>query len=54
VKGMGKGGGKASVQGLGAIGICTFPKCGFEKSHRRGVPCMEVRCPNCGSVLLQK
>lgn len=53
-KGMGRGGGKASGQGLGATGICACPKCGFEKSHRRGVPCMEERCPNCGSVLLRK
>ena len=28
-------------------GKCTCPKCGHEESHKRGVPCTQVKCPKC-------
>ena len=61
-KGMGRGQtadiarglGKGDGQGLGASGACICPKCGYRTTHAAGGPCMEQRCPSCGSVLLRE
>ncbi len=47
--GMGQGGG-----GMGAVGFCICPKCGRRAPHRSGVPCLEERCPDCGSALVRE
>jgi len=52
--GIARGLGRGDGQGLGSSGACVCPKCGFSKSHTPGVPCMEERCPSCGSVLLRE
>lgn len=41
-------------QGLGPEGYCLCPKCGFRKEHQPGIPCLEERCPNCGSALIRE
>jgi len=40
--------------GLGPEGFCFCPKCGFRKRHVAGVPCIEERCPHCGSSLIRE
>lgn len=39
---------------MGRSGMCICPKCGEKIPHRRGVRCMEERCPKCGSVMLRE
>lgn len=39
---------------LGPHGACVCPKCGERIAHRRGVPCQEERCPQCGAKLLRE
>lgn len=39
---------------LGPAGMCICPKCGEKHRHRRGVPCQEERCPNCGAKMLRE
>ncbi len=50
-RGLKKGGGKGSMGGfgLGSGDNCVCPSCGKTASHQKGVPCMQVKCPNCGS-----
>ena len=50
-QGMGFGGGG---EGLGAAGTCICPKCGLLTPHRRGVPCLDERCPTCGVALVRE
>ncbi|MCI4446224.1 MAG: ferredoxin [Candidatus Aminicenantes bacterium] len=40
--------------GYGPEGYCICPKCGFRKEHQPGVPCIQERCPNCGSALIRE
>ncbi|MHA1291092.1 MAG: hypothetical protein ACTSQJ_00320 [Promethearchaeota archaeon] len=40
--------------GLGPGGICYCPKCGHEEAHKRGIPCFNLICPNCGTKLTRK
>lgn len=32
---------------------CSCPSCGFKISHKRGVPCRSITCPQCGDVLIR-
>lgn len=38
---------------MGANGDCICPKCQTSTPHRRGVPCQEERCPDCGAKMLR-
>ena len=38
---------------MGVGGKCICPKCGNYVVHERGVPCQEMRCPNCGAKMLR-
>lgn len=40
--------------GQGAGGFCICPKCGLKKSHQAGIPCMDERCPKCGSAMVRE
>jgi predicted RNA-binding Zn-ribbon protein involved in translation (DUF1610 family) len=32
---------------------CVCPKCGNEITHaRRGIPCSQVKCPKCGTLMI--
>jgi hypothetical protein len=56
---MGKGRGIGRPrQGLGRLGKaptrCACPKCGYETTKTRGVPCRSIKCPKCGTPLIGK
>jgi len=51
-RGMGRGSGKGG--GMGPVGNCVCMKCGYSVPKRNGVPCMETKCPKCGTVLLRE
>lgn len=40
--------------GLGPEGFCVCPKCGFRKAHQAGIPCIQEKCPHCGSSLVRE
>lgn len=35
-------------------GYCVCPKCNTKTAHVSGKPCIELRCPNCGSAMLRE
>ena len=39
---------------LGPGGFCFCPKCNERIPHRRGIPCQEEKCPQCGSRMLRE
>jgi ribosomal protein S27AE len=48
------GGGRGRGGGMGARGNCICVKCGYTAAKKPGTPCMQEKCPNCGSVLLRE
>lgn len=48
-KGRGQGG--RNRRGLGGSEECVCPKCRHTEPHKRGVPCTEVKCPKCGTLM---
>jgi peptide subunit release factor 1 (eRF1) len=38
--------------GLGGVDYCTCPKCGYKEKHQKGLPCVQIKCPKCGTALL--
>jgi len=55
-RGMGQGAGRGRMGGFGAGagGECVCPQCGKILPHERGVPCMQVNCPDCGVPMTRK
>ena len=48
----GRGGrGQKGGFGGGYGGECVCPSCGKRTPHERGVPCIEVSCPECGTAM---
>ncbi|MDQ7825368.1 MAG: hypothetical protein RDV48_21385 [Candidatus Eremiobacteraeota bacterium] len=47
-RGRGPGG-----SGLGPPGTCRCPQCGTEVPHQRGVPCLSLQCPKCGTLMVR-
>ena len=48
------GGWAPGKDGAGPSGHCICMKCGYRAPKKRGVPCMEEKCPECSSVLLRE
>jgi len=53
------GGGRGRMGGPYAAGpagvcVCSNPACKNEIPHRIGAPCMETKCPKCGSLMVKK
>lgn len=46
--GRGRMGGPAAA---GPDGFCVCPQCGRKEPHQRGVPCNQVKCPDCGILM---
>ena len=38
----------------GREGNCVCPKCGKTVPHQRGVPCLQVTCPDCGTAMTRQ
>jgi len=57
-QGQGKGGrGQGRLGGPlagGATGNCLCPKCGNREPHERGVPCLQKKCPKCGTAMTRE
>jgi hypothetical protein len=55
--GMGGGGagrGRGGGARMGGGGFCLCPKCGHREAHEAGMPCIEARCPSCGSAMVRE
>jgi len=54
--GMGRGQGRGRMGGYaaGPGGNCVCPSCGKTASHRVGVPCNQIKCPNCGAAMTRQ
>ncbi len=39
---------------MGAGGNCVCPKCGEKVPHQSGSPCIERKCPSCGSKMVRE
>lgn len=54
-QGLGRGRGRGlSGGGRGPLGSndCTCPNCGHQEPHaQRGVPCVQIKCPKCGTMM---
>jgi len=54
----GRGGGRMGRMGgskaAGPGGFCVCPSCGHRVPHQAGVPCYQLRCPNCGTQMLRE
>jgi hypothetical protein len=37
-----------------ADGYCICPKCGKKLAHQFGVPCLNVKCPNCNASMTRE
>jgi len=51
--GRGRGGQKGGSSGRPG-GECVCPSCGKKTPHERGVPCIEVSCPECGTAMIRE
>jgi len=51
--GMGRGGGRGRMGGsaAGPAGVCVCPGCGATVPHQRAVPCNQIKCPKCGTLM---
>jgi len=55
-RGQGQGGGQGGGQGRkggGSGGECICRECGCTIPHKRGVPCTNMRCPDCGKPMMR-
>ena len=56
-RGRGHSGGRGMMGGplsAGSEGTCVCPKCGYETQHIRGQPCVQIKCPKCGTMMIRK
>ncbi len=56
-RGRGSRGGRGRMggpSGAGPGGSCVCPQCGYREPHKRGVPCINLKCPKCGTGLVRE
>lgn len=51
--GRGSGSSRKDQPPGGPGGFCICPKCGSRVEHERGIPCMQVLCPQCSSSMIR-
>jgi electron transport complex protein RnfB len=51
--GFGRSGGRGlgGGYGMGPIGECICPNCGYKQPHKRSIPCYSIKCPRCGKLM---
>jgi predicted Fe-Mo cluster-binding NifX family protein len=49
-----RGDGSGLGAGTGASNSCICPACGAKTPHERGIPCMQMNCPQCGKPMLRE
>ena len=49
----GGSGGPGTGQGAGRTEVCVCPACGAKTPHERGIPCLQVKCPQCGKSMVR-
>ena len=54
VGGGGGGRGRGGGFGAGGGGNCVCAKCGKVIAHQRGAPCTQIRCPDCGAMMVRQ
>ena len=57
--GTGRGGKPGSESrgggyGAGPGGTCVCPGCGEKAAHQMGIPCYDMKCPKCGTVMTRE
>ena len=53
--GPGRGGrGRMGGMSAGPGGRCVCPSCGHNALHERGMPCIETKCPKCGTGMMRE
>ena len=40
--------------GSGPGGNCVCPQCGAKVPHTTAVPCNEIKCPKCGTIMTKE
>ena len=53
-RGQGRGGGGRGRAGAGPGGECLCPSCGAKVPHEAGIPCPQVKCPQCGQAMVRE
>jgi len=48
------GKGRLGGVGLGLGGNCVCSNCGIVVAHQRAVPCIQQKCPKCGSNMARQ
>jgi predicted Fe-Mo cluster-binding NifX family protein len=49
-----RSGGSGSGARTGVMAFCVCPACGTKAPHERGIPCTQVRCPQCGQPMVRE
>lgn len=52
-RGQGRGRGRMGGFAAGPEGICKCPNCSYEEQKQRGVPCVDKKCPKCGTMMVR-
>jgi hypothetical protein len=47
-------GGPGAGPGRGLADSCICPACGAKAPHERGIPCLQVTCPQCGKPMVRE
>jgi predicted Fe-Mo cluster-binding NifX family protein len=42
-----------NLGGVGTGGFCRCPACGTQTPHERGIPCIQLNCPQCGKPMVR-
>jgi len=53
-RGRGQGGGRGGGFRPGPGGFCACLACGQKAPHQQGIPCFEVKCPECGAMMTRE
>lgn len=52
--GRGAGQGRRRAEGVGVDGKCICPSCGNIVNHQIGIPCNQIKCTKCGTLMVRE